>query len=150
MVRCAPGGTTYPGVRLGGPSHEWSSASKGLANCTHPVSFTSVARLCRANGVMSSNVRSIFFYNAEPQIGSQTSLHLFEPRYRLMAQRTAQLPERQQQIVFLPNYHNYQCAASSSNPTRAATSLSSPRLRSNSSGPDLAGLRTAMWACWQG
>ena len=33
---------------------------------------------------MASAVRSIFFYNVEPEVGQGTGLHLFEPRYRLL------------------------------------------------------------------
>ena len=59
---------------------------------------------------MSSAVRSIFFYNSEPRVGQVTGLHLFEPRYRLMIKRAVEEPERQQQIVFLPNYRSYRPA----------------------------------------
>ena len=53
--------------------------------------------------------RSIFFYNAEPQLGSNTGLHFFEPRYRLLAVR-ALSEQRQRQFIFLPSYGSYQAS----------------------------------------
>ena len=53
-------------------------------------------------------VRSVFFYNQEPRLGSTTGLHFFEPRYRLLVQRLVQEPRRSASFVFLPNYSDYQ------------------------------------------
>ena len=37
-------------------------------------------------------IRSIFFYNAEVEIGEVIQLHFFEPRYRLMIKRAMEEP----------------------------------------------------------
>jgi hypothetical protein len=53
------------------------------------------------------SVRSVFFYNADIELGTEAGLHLFEPRYRLMIQRALWVTERRRQIVFLPNFQRY-------------------------------------------
>lgn len=55
-------------------------------------------------------VRSIFFYNSHPSLGSTVGLHFFEPRYRLLVERALQEKRRACQFVFLPNYADYQAA----------------------------------------
>lgn len=53
------------------------------------------------------SVRSVFFYNADIELGTDAGLHLFEPRYRLMVQRAMWMAERRRQIIFLPNFQRY-------------------------------------------
>jgi len=55
----------------------------------------------------SGDVRSIFFYNCEAQVGQSVGLHLFEARYRLLVQRALKEPSRHKQLIFLPNYREY-------------------------------------------
>ena len=55
-------------------------------------------------------VRSVFFYNSHPPLGSTVGLHFFEPRYRILVQRALREPRRKSSFVFLPNYADYQCA----------------------------------------
>ena len=37
-------------------------------------------------------IRSIFFFNTEPPLGTVIQLHFFEPRYRLMIKRAMEEP----------------------------------------------------------
>ena len=55
-------------------------------------------------------VRSIFFFNSRPALGSTVGLHFFEPRYRILVERALQEPRRACQFVFLPNYADYQAS----------------------------------------
>jgi hypothetical protein len=55
-------------------------------------------------------IRSIFYYNQHPEIGTTVGLHLFEPRYRILVQRCLREPQRGSSFVFLPNFDNYQAA----------------------------------------
>ena len=54
-------------------------------------------------------VRSIFFFNALPEVGSSVALHFFEPRYRLLVVR-ALSSKRERQFVYLPNFVDYQAS----------------------------------------
>ena len=55
-------------------------------------------------------IRSIFYYNQHPEIGTTVGLHLFEPRYRILVQRCLREPQRGSSFVFLPNFDNYEAA----------------------------------------
>ena len=55
-----------------------------------------------------AKVRSIFFFNHAPEIGTVSGLHFFEMRYRLLVLRA--LHHRQREFVWLPNFINYQAA----------------------------------------
>ena len=55
-------------------------------------------------------IRSIFYYNQHPELGTTVGLHFFEPRYRILVQRCLREPQRGSSFVFLPNFDNYEAA----------------------------------------
>lgn len=66
--------------------------------------FTEQATMAASELEPAPLVRSVFFYNSYPMIGSHFGLHFFEPRYRLLVQRLLHEDNREKSFVFLPNF----------------------------------------------
>ena len=56
------------------------------------------------NNYKNESIYPIFYYNSNLFPGSTLSLHLFEPRYRLMMQRIVNSTKK---FVYAPNFTNY-------------------------------------------
>ena len=56
------------------------------------------------NNYQNDSIYPIFYYNSNLFPGSTLSLHLFEPRYRLMMQRIVNSTKK---FVYAPNFTNY-------------------------------------------
>lgn len=80
---------------------------KAIAQQFNPNSYATRLQEAEAEKVGWRSLLPIFYYNSPLFPGMKLSLHLFEPRYKLMMQR---IVAGNRQFAYVPNFTNYQAA----------------------------------------
>lgn len=77
---------------------------KSIAMAINPTLYTSRLQEIEAEKASWNTVLPIFYYNQALFPGCKLSLHLFEPRYKIMMQR---IINSTRMFAYVPNYTNY-------------------------------------------
>ena len=78
---------------------------KGIAVATNPELYRARLQETEEEKSSWSTVYPVFYYNSVMFPGSKLSLHLFEPRYKIMMQRVV---DSTKSFAYVPNYSAYQ------------------------------------------
>lgn len=77
---------------------------KSIVMTVDPQGYASRLQELEAEKAQWSTVYPIFYYNTPMFPGSRLSLHLFEPRYKIMMQRVVNSTKS---FAYVPNFTNY-------------------------------------------
>ena len=83
---------------------EENTIIKNICTSFFPNEYNTREAECRTEQESWSTLLPIFYYNDIQFPGYTLSLHLFEPRYRLMMQRVV---NSNRQFAYVPNFSNY-------------------------------------------